>query len=60
MNVQMAIADVRLNFGGPIKRMLVIFNEHGTLLVDDELYSTSFAGAIPCDININYIKSVKL
>lgn len=60
MDIQLAIADVALNKEKPSKRMLVIFNENGTLLVDEELFSISFAGAIPSNVSINYIKSIKL
>lgn len=60
MDIQLAIADVALNEGKPYKRMLVIFNEAGTLLVDKDLFSISFAGAIPANVKVDYIKSIKV
>ena len=42
MNVKLGFADVILNEGKPSKKMLVITNENGTLLVDKELFSISF------------------
>ena len=60
MKVHVAIAEVQLNEGKEYKEMLVIFNENGTLLVDEGLYSISCPGAIPSDINVNFIKTLKV
>ena len=60
LKMQLAIADVALNEGKPAKRMLVLFNETGTLLIDEELFSISFTGAIPSEVKINYLESIKI
>ena len=60
MKIQIAIANVQLNKDKPAKEMLVLFNEYGTLCVTKNLFSISFAGAIPSDVKIDYIKSIKL
>ena len=40
--MKLGFADVILNEGKPSKKMLVITNKNGTLLVDNELFAISF------------------
>ena len=56
MTVKLGFADVSLNEGRPSKKMLVITNENGTLLVDNELFSISFEPNQNLDIDIKTIK----
>lgn len=60
MNVRLRFADVILNEGKPSKRMLVITNENGTLLVDNELFSISFEPNQNLDIDIKNYKEIKI
>ena len=60
MNVKLGFADVILNEGKPFKKMLVITNENGTLLVDNELFSISFEPNQNLDIDIKDYKEIKV
>ena len=60
MNVRLGFADVILNESKPSKKMLVIINENGTLLVDNELFSISFEPNQNLDVNIKNYKEIKL
>ena len=60
MNVKLGFADVILNEGKHSKKMLVITNENGTLLVDNELFSISFEPNQNLDIDIKNYKEIKL
>lgn len=60
MNVRLGFADVILNEGKPFKKMLVITNENGTLLVDNELFSISFEPNQNLDIDIKNYKEIKI
>ena len=60
MTVKLGFADIILNEGKPSKKMLVITNENGTLLVDNELFSISFEPNQKLDVNIKNYKEIKL
>ena len=60
MNVKLGFADVILNEGKPSKKMLVITNENGTLLVDNELFSISFEPNQPLALYIKNYKELKI
>ena len=60
MNVKLGFADIILNESKPSKKMLVITNENGTLLVDNELFSISFEPNQNLDVNIKNYKEIKL
>ena len=60
MNVKLGFADVSLNEGKPSKKMLVITNENGTLLVDNELFSISFEPNQPLALYIKNYKELKI
>ena len=60
MTIKLGFADVILNEGKPSKKMLVITNENGTLLVDNELFSISFEPNQKLDVNIKNYKEIKL
>ena len=59
MTVKLGFSDVILNEGKPSKKMLVIINENGTLLVDNELFSISFEPNQNLDIDIKNYKEIK-
>ena len=60
MNVKLGFADVILNEGKSSKKMLVITNENGTLLVDNELFSISFEPNQNLDVDIKNYKEIKV
>ena len=60
MNVKLGFADVILNEGKSSKKMLVITNENGTLLVDNELFSISFEPNQNLDVDIKNYKEIKI
>ena len=60
MNVKLGFADVILNEGKLSKKMLVITNENGTLLVDNELFSISFEPNQKLDVDIKNYKEIKV
>ena len=60
MNVRLGFADVILNEDKPSKKMLVITNENGTLLVDNELFSISFEPNQKLDVDIKNYKEIKI
>ena len=60
MNVKLGFADITLNEGRPSKKMLVITNENGTLLVDNELFSISFEPNQKLDVDIKNYKEIKI
>ena len=60
MNIKLGFADVILNEGKPYKKMLVITNENGTLLVDNELFSISFEPNKNLDVDIKNYKEIKI
>ena len=60
MTVKLGFADVILNEGKPSKRMLVITNENGTLLVDNELFSIRFEPNQKLDVDIKNYKEIKI
>lgn len=60
MNVKLGFADVILNEGKLSKKMLVITNENGTLLVDNELFSISFEPNQNLDVDIKNYKEIKV
>lgn len=60
MNVRLGFADAILNEGKPSKKMLVITNENGTLLVDNELFSISFEPNQNLDVDIKNYKEIKI
>ena len=60
MTVKLGFADVTLNEGKPSKKMLVIINENGTLLVDNELFSISVEPNQTLDIDIKNYKEIKI
>ena len=60
MNVKLGLDDITLNEGKPSKKMLVITNENGTLLVDNELFSISFEPNQNLDIDIKNYKEIKV
>lgn len=60
MNVKLGFADVILNESKPSKKMLIITNENGTLLVDNELFSISFEPNQNLDIDIKNYKEIKI
>ena len=60
MNVKLGFADVILNEGKPSKKMLVITNKNGTLLVDNELFSISFEPNQPLAVYIKNYKEIKV
>ena len=60
MNVKLGFADGILNEGKPSKKMLVITNENGTLLVDNELFSISFEPNQNLDVDIKNYKEIKI
>lgn len=60
MTVKLGFADVSLNEDKPSKKMLVITNENGTLLVDNELFSISFEPNQNLDIDIKNYKEIKV
>lgn len=60
MTVKLGFADVTLNEGKPSKKMLVITNENGTLLIDNELFSISFEPNQSLDVDIKNYKEIKI
>ena len=58
--MKLGFADVILNEDKPSKKMLVITNENGTLLVDNELFSISFEPNKKLDVNIKNYKEIKV
>ena len=60
MTIKLGFADVILNEGNPSKKMLVITNENGTLLVDNELFSISVEPNQNLDIDIKNYKEIKI
>ena len=60
MTVKLGFADVTLNEGKSSKKMLVITNENGTLLVDNELFSISVEPNQNLDIDIKNYKEIKI
>ena len=60
MNVKLGFADIILNEDKPSKKMLVITNENGTLLVDNELFSISFEPNQNLDVDIKNYKEIKI
>ena len=60
MTVKLGFADVILNEGKLSKKMLVITNENGTLLVDNELFSISFEPNQNLDVDIKNYKEIKI
>ena len=60
MTIKLGFADVTLNEGKPSKKMLVITNENGTLLVDNELFSISFEPNQKLDVDIKNYKEIKI
>lgn len=60
MTVKLGFAEVTLNEGKPSKKMLVITNENGTLLVDNELFSISFEPNQKLDVDIKNYKEIKI
>ena len=60
MTVKLVFADVILNESKPSKKMLVITNENGTLLVDNELFSISFEPNQNLDVDIKNYKEIKV
>ena len=60
MTVKLGFVDVTLNEGKPSKKMLVITNENGTLLVDNELFSISFEHNQNLDVDIKNYKEIKI
>lgn len=60
MTVKLGFADVILNEGKLSKKMLVITNENGTLLVDNELFSISFEPNQNLDVDIKNYKEIKV
>ena len=58
--MKLEFADVILNEGKPPKKMLIITNENGTLLVDNELFSISFEPNQKLDIDIKNYKEIKV
>ena len=60
MSIKLGFADVSLNEGKPSKKMLVITNENGTLLVDNELFSISFEPNQKLDVDIKNYKEIKI
>lgn len=60
MTVKLGFADVTLNEGKSSKKMLVITNENGTLLVDNELFSISFEPNQKLDVDIKNYKEIKI
>ena len=60
MTVKLGFADITINEGKPSKKMLVIANENGTLLVDNELFSISFEPNQKLDVNIKNYKEIKV
>ena len=60
MTVKLGFSDVILNEGKPSKKMLVITNENGTLLVDNELFSISFEPNQKLDVDIKNYKEIKV
>ena len=60
MTIKLGFADIILNEGKPSKKMLVITNENGTLLVDNELFSISFEPNQKLDVDIKNYKEIKI
>ena len=60
MTIKLGFADVILNEDKPSKKMLVITNENGTLLVDNELFSISFEPNQNLDVDIKNYKEIKI
>ena len=58
--MKLGFADIILNEGKPSKKMLVITNENGTLLVDNELFSISFEPNQKLDVDIKNYKEIKV
>ena len=58
--MKLGFADIILNEGKPSKKMLVITNKNGTLLVDNELFSISFEPNQKLDIDIKNYKEIKV
>ena len=58
--MKLGFADVILNEGKPSKKMLVITNKNGTLLVDNELFSISFEPNQKLDVDIKNYKEIKV
>ena len=60
MTVKLGFADVILNEDKPSKKMLVITNENGILLVDNELFSISFEPNQKLNVDIKNYKEIKI
>ena len=60
MTVKLGFADVILNESKYSKKMLVITNENGTLLIDNELFSISFEPNQNLDVYIKNYKEIKI
>ena len=60
MTIKLGFADIILNEGKPSKKMLVITNENGTLLVDNELFSISFEPNQNLYVDIKNYKEIKI
>ena len=60
MTITLGSADVILTEGKPSTKMLVITNENGTLLVDNELFSISFEPNQKLDVDIKNYKEIKV
>ena len=60
MTVKLGFANVTLNEGKSSKKMLVITNENGTLLVNNELFSISFEPNQSLAIYIKNYKEIKI
>ena len=60
MTIKLGFADIILNKGKPSKKMLVITNEYGTLLVDNELFAISFEPNQNLDVYIKNYKEIKV
>ena len=58
--MKLGFADIILNEGKPSKKMLVITNKNGTLLVDNELFSISFEPNQNLDVDIKNYKEIKI
>ena len=60
MTIKLGFADIILNEDKSFKKMLVIINENGTLLVDNELFSISFEPNQKLDVDIKNYKEIKI
>ena len=60
MIIKLGFADDIINEGKHSKKMLVINNENGPLLVDNELFSISFEPNQKLDVDIKNYKEIKI